>query len=160
MLVEKLFCSFFNPLVSLYIYYGQYEKIWRKNKIIFFPRFVSMEMVTIFHFRALTKVHMYLKTASSNAVKSCTHIEDMQMKKRTEAFLLLLHNTFLIIFCVKNTTKIRQKIQILLNKKIRMFKEISFCTFLEYYSIGIHSKFHSILPRKWPRKWYRNTTFS
>ena len=28
-----------------------------------------------------------------------------------------------------------------------MFKEISFCTFLEYYSIMIHSKFHSILPK-------------
>ena len=27
-----------------------------------------------------------------------------------------------------------------------MFKEISFCTFLEYYSITIRSKFHSILP--------------
>ena len=27
-----------------------------------------------------------------------------------------------------------------------MFKEISFCTFLEYYSILIHSKFNSILP--------------
>ena len=27
-----------------------------------------------------------------------------------------------------------------------MFKEISLCTFLEYYSIMIHSKFHSILP--------------
>ena len=31
-LVEKLFCSFFNPLISLYIYYDQYEKIWRKNQ--------------------------------------------------------------------------------------------------------------------------------
>ena len=28
-----------------------------------------------------------------------------------------------------------------------MFKEISFCTFLEYYSTMIHSKFHSILPK-------------
>ena len=28
-----------------------------------------------------------------------------------------------------------------------MFKEISFCTFLEYYSIMVHSKFHSILPK-------------
>ena len=46
------------------------------------------------------------KTSSSNAVKSCTHIEDIQMKKRTEAFLFVLHNTFLIIVCVKNTTKI------------------------------------------------------
>ena len=41
-----------------------------------------------------------------------------------------------------------------------MFKEISFCTFLEYYSIMTHSKFHSILPKKLLRKWYRNTTFS
>ena len=45
-------------------------------------------MADIFDFRALTK------TASENAVKSCTHIEDIQMKKRTEAFVLLLHNTF------------------------------------------------------------------
>ena len=31
------------------------------------------------------------------------------MKKRTEAFLLLLHNTFLIMFCVKNTHKSEKK---------------------------------------------------
>ena len=30
-LVEKLFCSFVNPLISLCIYYDQYEKIWRKK---------------------------------------------------------------------------------------------------------------------------------
>ena len=60
------------------------------------------------------------------------------MKKRTEAFLLLLHSTFLIMFCVKNTQN-SKKIQILLNKKkSECFKEISFCTFLEYYSIMIH----------------------
>ena len=63
-----------------------------KQKIIFSPCFVSMEMAAIFDFRALTKVHNF-KTASSNAVKSCTHIEDTQMKKRTEAFSLLLRNT-------------------------------------------------------------------
>ena len=60
MLVEKLFCSFFNPLISLYIYYDQYEKIWRKKKKI--PRFVSMEMAAIFDFRELTKVHVTLKS--------------------------------------------------------------------------------------------------
>ena len=38
------------------------------------------------------------------------------MKKRTEAFLLLLHSTFLIMFCVKNTQNLT-KFQILLNKK-------------------------------------------
>ena len=58
-LVEKLFCSFFNPLISLYIYYDQYEKIGRKKK--FPPRFVSMEMAAIFDFRAVTKVHITLK---------------------------------------------------------------------------------------------------
>ena len=31
----------------------------KKIKIIFSPRFVSMEMVAIFDFRALTKVHVY-----------------------------------------------------------------------------------------------------
>ena len=35
--VEKLFCSFFNPLISLYIYYDQYEKYGEMNKIILFP---------------------------------------------------------------------------------------------------------------------------
>ena len=61
-LVEKLFCSFFNPAISLYIYYDQYEKIWRKkSKKIFFPRLVSMEMTAIFDFRALTKVHLTSK---------------------------------------------------------------------------------------------------
>ena len=79
MLVDKLFCSFSHPVISLYIYYDQYEKIWRKNKQqIFFPRLVSMEMAAIFDFRALTKVHVYnFKTASSNAVKRCTHTEDI-----------------------------------------------------------------------------------
>ena len=60
-------------------------KNMEKKKDIF-PRFVSMEMAAIFDFRALTKVHITFKTASSNAVNSCTHIEDIQMKKRTEAF--------------------------------------------------------------------------
>ena len=58
-LVEKLFCSFINPLISLYIYYMiSVKKIWR---IFFFPRFVSMEMAAIFDFRALTKVHITVK---------------------------------------------------------------------------------------------------
>ena len=60
-----------------------------------------MEMEAIFDFSALT--NYTFKTASANAVKSCTHVEDIQMKKRTEAFLLLLLNTFVIIVCVKNT---------------------------------------------------------
>ena len=74
MLVEKLFCSFFNPVILLYIYYDQYEKICRKKKIS--PQLVSMEMTAIFDFRALTRVHITSKP-SSNAVKSCTHVEDM-----------------------------------------------------------------------------------
>ena len=41
-LVRKLFCSFFNPLISLYIYYDQLsmKKIWRKKQNNVFPRFV------------------------------------------------------------------------------------------------------------------------
>ena len=57
MLVEKLFFSFFNPVISLYIYYDQYEKIWRKK----FPRLVSMEMAAIFEFRGLAEVHITSK---------------------------------------------------------------------------------------------------
>ena len=50
-----------HPFHSLYIYvyYDQYEKYGEKKKK--FPRFVSMEMVAIFDFRALTKVHITLK---------------------------------------------------------------------------------------------------
>ena len=58
---RKLFWSFFNPLISLYIYYDQYEKYGEKNEIIFFQRFVSMEMAAIFDFSALTNVHITLK---------------------------------------------------------------------------------------------------
>ena len=59
MLVEKLFCSFVNPLISSCIYYDQYDKYG--EKINFFPKFVSMEIATIFDFRALTKVRIPLK---------------------------------------------------------------------------------------------------
>ena len=34
-LIEKLFCSFFNPLISFYIYYDQYKKYGEKKR--FFP---------------------------------------------------------------------------------------------------------------------------
>ena len=57
---RKTVCSFFNPLISFYIYYDQYKKYGEKKKI-FFPRFVSMEMAAIFDFRELTKVHITLK---------------------------------------------------------------------------------------------------
>ena len=97
MLVEKLFCSFFNPLISLYIFYDQYEKLWRKNKNNFFPAVRFHGNGAIFDFRALIKVHNYnSKTGTSNAVKSCTHIEDIN--EETYVFLVLLNITILIIF--------------------------------------------------------------
>ena len=74
------------------------------NKIIFSPRFVSMEMVAILDFVALAKVHYSSITASSNEVKSCSHIEGIQMKKRAQVFLVLSNNTFKIFFSVKNNT--------------------------------------------------------
>ena len=113
MLVETLFCSFFNPIISLYIYYDQYEKIWRQNK--------NKNPAARFHGNSghIRFGGTYnFKTAASTAVKSCIHIEDIQMKKRTEVFLLLLHNQFLIIFCVKNTTKIREHFRFCLGEKI------------------------------------------
>ena len=55
---RKTVLLIFNPLISLYIYYDQYEKIWRKKK---FTRFVSMEIAAIFDCRAPTKVHITLK---------------------------------------------------------------------------------------------------
>ena len=54
---RKLFCSFFNPLISFYIYYDQYKNMEKKK----FPRIVSMEMAAVFDYRALTKVHTTLK---------------------------------------------------------------------------------------------------
>ena len=50
-LVEKLFCSFFNPAISLYIYYDQYEKRLRKNNKFFFPA-VGFQNGGHFDFRA------------------------------------------------------------------------------------------------------------
>ena len=83
------------------------------------------------------------------------------MKKRTEAFLLLLHNTFLIIFCVKNTTKIRQNFRFCWIKKIQnVFKEISFCKFLEYYSIMIRPANLNSLVSVTKNKFVRNKCWS
>ena len=94
-------------------------------------------------------------------MKRCTHIEDIQMKKRTEAFLLLLQkllhfNHFLCEKHKKNSTKF----QILLNNKI------SEClrNFLLYvFRILFNNDPQQISfnsAKKWLRKWYRNTTFS
>ena len=58
---RKTILLIFNPLISLYIYYDQYEKKGEKCKIIVFPCLFSMEMAAIFDFRALTKVHITLK---------------------------------------------------------------------------------------------------
>ena len=63
-----------------------------------------MEMTVIFDMWALTKVQNKLynfKTGSLNALKTCTQIEDIQMKKPTRVFLVLMNITFLISFCVK-----------------------------------------------------------
>ena len=60
--VEKILLIFY-PLISLYINFIMVgmKNYGGKNEIIFFPRLVSMEMVAIFEFRALTKVHITLK---------------------------------------------------------------------------------------------------
>ena len=40
-LVDKLCSSLFNPLITLYIYYDQYEYMWGKKQNNCCPRFVS-----------------------------------------------------------------------------------------------------------------------
>ena len=65
--------------------------IWENDYI------VSLEMVAILDFRAATKLHYNFKTTGSNAVKSCTHIEDIHIiheETCTSIFLVLLNNTF------------------------------------------------------------------
>ena len=39
-------------------------------------------------------IHKGIYNPSSNPLKSCTHIEDIYMEKRTQVFLVLLNNTF------------------------------------------------------------------
>ena len=58
---RKTVLLIFQPTYFIVHFYDQYEKIRIKTKIIFCPRFVSMEMAAIFDFRALTKVHMTIK---------------------------------------------------------------------------------------------------
>ena len=81
------------------------------------------------------------------------------MNKHRDAFLLLLHNTFLIIFVCEKRNKNSTTFQIFLINKIRLFKEISLCTFSEYYSIMMHSKFNSILREKMAKKMVPNDDF-
>ena len=68
------------------------KKYGEKNKIILSPRFVSMEMVAIFDFMALTKVHVYnFKTASSNAVKS-------NVQAKIESIVSVKHITMCLLY--------------------------------------------------------------
>ena len=104
---RKTVSLIFQPthFIVQYIYYDQYEKYGEKTKIFFFSFLRFHGNGGHLWFQGTHQGTYNIKTVSSNAVKNCTHIEDIQMKKRTEAFLFLLHNTFLIMFCVKNTKK-------------------------------------------------------
>ena len=89
-----------------------------KNNNNFFPALRFHENGGHLWFYGTHQGTYNFKTASSNAVKSCTHIiEDIQMKKRTEAFLFLLHNTFFNHVLCEKHNKNSRKFQILLNKK-------------------------------------------
>ena len=97
MLVEKLFCSIFNPLISLYIYYDQYEKYGEKK---ISPRFVPIEMAAIFDFMALTKVYITLKPVLEMQRKVAhTHRRHINEETYTSV-LVLLNITFEIFVCV------------------------------------------------------------
>ena len=74
-LVKKLFCSFFNPVISLYIYYDQYEKIWGKKSKKKIPEVGFHGNGSHIRFYGTHQGTYNFKTASSSSVKSCTHIE-------------------------------------------------------------------------------------
>ena len=82
------------------------------------------------------------------------------MKKRTEAFWFLLHNTFLIIVCVKNTTKILKKFRFCWKEKNQnVLRNFRLCVFRILFNNDPQQiSFNSA--KKWLRKLYRNTTFS
>ena len=72
-LVEKLFCSFFNPAISLYIYYDQYEKYGEKK----IPAVGFQGNGGHIRFWGTHQGTPNFKTTASNAVNICTHIEDI-----------------------------------------------------------------------------------
>ena len=82
------------------------------------------------------------------------------MKKRTEAFLLLLNINFFIIFCLKNRKNLTFQIfwgeNIIIHNVLRNFLMYVFRILFnnDPQQISINSA------RKWPRKWYRNMNFS
>ena len=60
-LVGKLFCSFVNPRIPLYMYYDQCEQLWWKKQNVFFSAVRFMKMATILDFIALINVGLLLK---------------------------------------------------------------------------------------------------
>ena len=76
-LVEKLFWSFINPVISLYIYYDQYEKNMEKKTNDFFPAVGFHENGSHIRCYGTHQGTYNFKTASSNAVKGYIYIEDI-----------------------------------------------------------------------------------
>ena len=65
---------------------SEHDLYGEKIKIIFFSRFVSMEMVAIFDFKALTKVHTVynIKTASSIKCSEKSHTHRRHTNEETK----------------------------------------------------------------------------
>ena len=72
---RKIVWLIFQPTRFIIYLLWSVWKIMEKKKFLLFN---YMEMVAILVFSALTKVH--INTASSNAVKSCTLVEDISYK--------------------------------------------------------------------------------
>ena len=68
-------------------------------QIIFFTRFVSMEMAAICYLRALTKVYSFViyKSAISNAMRSGTHVADKKYYEETYTSILTFVEYFILI---------------------------------------------------------------
>ena len=72
-LVGKWCCLFFNPLISLYIYYDQCENYGEKIKLIIFPVVRFHEIGGHLGFYGTHQGTYNFRTASPNGVKNCTH---------------------------------------------------------------------------------------
>ena len=108
MLVRKLFCSFFNPLISdfhcIFIMisvtnFGEKKQRPPPPAIYFHGNYIWSSW--ILGHSPSHQATCNFKTASYNIKKIGTNIYRRHiklMKKRTLVFLVLLNNTFLIIF--------------------------------------------------------------
>ena len=98
---RKLSCSFFNRVISLYIYYDQYEKRWRKNPNFFSHGWFPRKWRPYSILGHLTKVHITLKPLLQIQLKLHTHRRHMNEEMYTSVFSFIEYYLFNHFLCEK-----------------------------------------------------------